>query len=477
VNRESFARICQRSYGREVIYTNAKEINETNLAKELAKAISIHWQNRREIDYLDKYYSGDQPILYRQKNIRKEINNKIVENHAFEIVEHKTAEMFGEPVQYVLKGADEGKTGQIKTLNDLMDSEDKGNCDIDIGRWRSICGTAYRYIWVDSSEDKVMDEAPFGISCEDPRDTFVVYSSESGHKPMYSVQCRKTELNEQYYFINTEKMQYEVKNGIVKEIGINGMFMIPIIEYPNNARRISDLEIVITLLDEVNKMQSDRMNGIEQFVQALMKFVNCEIDKDGFLEMLDLGAVKVKSPQGVKSDVAIMSSELNQEQSQIAKDDVYRNVLTVEGMPSREQNTGGDTGQAVYLRNGWDFSEKRAELSEPIFKKSERKFLRCALKILSTKNRLSLVLSDIEVKVTRSKTDNMVIKAQVLKYLLDAGIEPGRAIKTCNLWSDPTQAEIDSKPFLDAKYSPKVIKGQGGKADGQGTNNNSVPGV
>jgi len=78
VNRESFAKVWQCSYGREVIYTNAKEINETNLAKELAKAISIHWQNRREIDYLDKYYSGDQPILYRQKNIRKACNNVVI---------------------------------------------------------------------------------------------------------------------------------------------------------------------------------------------------------------------------------------------------------------------------------------------------------------------------------------------------------------------------------------------------------------
>lgn len=43
-----------------------------------------------------------------------------------------------------------------------------------------------------------------------------------------------------------------------------------------------------------------------------------------------------------------MTAELNQEQTQVSKDDVYRQVLVVDGMPDRQQNTGGDTGQAVY---------------------------------------------------------------------------------------------------------------------------------
>ena len=52
-------------------------------------------------------------------------------------------------------------------------------------------------------------------------------------------------------------------------------------------------------------------------------------------------------------------------------------------MPSREQNTGGDTGQAVYLRNGWDFAEQRAKIDEPVTKRSETLLAnacRCVLK-------------------------------------------------------------------------------------------------
>lgn len=123
-------------------------------------------------------------------------------------------------------------------------------------------------------------------------------------------------------------------------------------------------------------------------------------------------------------------------------------------MPSREQNTGGDTGQAVYLRNGWDFAEQRAKIDEPVTIKAEKEFLRIALNILKTKQQISeeLTISDIDVKITRNNTDNMLVKSQALIYLLEKGIHPKIAIRTVGLWSDPEKVYLESKPYLDAKY-------------------------
>lgn len=451
-NRKSFTSICHGQLGRKVIYSSTKEITKDNVVLELGKALVIHWQNREEIAYLDRYYCGDQPIGYRQKPVRPEINNKIIENRAFEIVEFFTAQDFGEPVQYVRRGTDEEVSNLINKLNDFMYSEDKGAHDIELGRWRNICGTGYRLIYNDSGADIAMDEAPFGLEVLDPKYTFVVYSSGAGKRPLYSVQQVKDENDSDKYIIKTRNKKFEVKRGeLLNEtsnyLGIN------VIEYPLNERRIGKLEVVITILDAINKMQSDRLNGVEQFVQAFMKFVNCEIDKDTFVEMINLGALNVKTVNpSMPADVSMVSSQLDQGQTQIGKDDLIDAVQNVLGMPSREGNTGGDTGQAVYLRNGWDFAEGRAELDEPIYQKAERNSLRIILKILDGKTDIRLKLSDIEIKVTRSKTDNMQLKAQVLNLLLTSGVEPDRAFKTCNLWSDPEEAYAESKPYLNAKY-------------------------
>ena len=84
-----------------MIISRRKKISSAaEVIEELNKALPIHNQNRREIDYLYHYVSGDQPILYRIKDVRPEIKNNIVENHALEINRFMTAQNYGEPIQY-----------------------------------------------------------------------------------------------------------------------------------------------------------------------------------------------------------------------------------------------------------------------------------------------------------------------------------------------------------------------------------------
>ena len=79
-NVRPLSAVCHNNYGRQVIFTRKRQITKNNIIEELNKALVIHEQNAIEIEYLDRYYRGDQPILYRQKVNRPEINNKIAVN-------------------------------------------------------------------------------------------------------------------------------------------------------------------------------------------------------------------------------------------------------------------------------------------------------------------------------------------------------------------------------------------------------------
>ncbi|MDU7706108.1 MAG: phage portal protein [Clostridium sp.] len=459
-NRKSFVDVCHGRFGRKVIYTNSKTISKSNVLEILSKSLSIHNQNRREIDYLYHYTNGDQPILYRAKDVRPDIKNNIVENHALEIMRFMTAQMYGEPIQYVSVNNDEEKTKEIDALNNIMKVLDKASDDVLLGDWQSTAGTAYREVWSKLRREVDPGEPLMGIDVSDPRSNFIIYSSTHGHRKMMSVSICEDEKGESYYLCTTDNHVYEIKGENVEET-INGYGRVLLTEYPNNHRRLSDIEIVITMLDGINKIQSNRIDGIEQFVQAFMKFVNCEIDEDTFLKMCKLGALKVKTVNpSFPADVGMISEQLDQQQTQTAKDDLYKNALIIEGMPNREQNTGGDTGQAVYLRNGWDFAEQRAKIDEPLTIKSEKDFLRNVLLILKRKQQISkeLTIADIDVKITRNKTDNMLVKAQALLYLLEKGIHPKIAIKTCDLWGDPEKVYVQSKEYLDVLYKTAAEK-------------------
>lgn len=455
-NIRPFTAVCGCSFGRQIIYTNKVSITKDNIVDELNKALVIHNQNAIEIEYLDRYYRGDQPILYREKVNRPEVNNKIVLNLAYELVERKTADICAEPIQYVLRGTDDDKSRQITELNITMDSESKQECDIDICRWRSICGTAYRFIGNDEGQGELLDESDFALFSENPIYTFVCYYSNG--RPAFSCQIREGDKGETIYFCYTNREWFKISDGEIKESGKNGNGAIPVIEYPNNARRLSDIEITIPITDAINTLNSDRINGIEQFVSAWIKFVNCEIDEEQFKKMSLMGALVVKSNNGSenKADVDVMTNELNQTEGQVVFNDLFEKFLSIQGLANRQGNTGGDTQGAVNLRNGHYDAGLRTAINEPILKKSERMSLKIILNRLRINRGFTLMPSDVEIHINHNKLDNMLVKAEVLEILLRSGIYYKRAIKTVDMFSDPEQVAVESKERMETLYPDKV---------------------
>lgn len=451
-NIRPFSAISDCSFGRKVIYTRATEINELNILKELNKALAIHRQNALEIDYLDRYYRGDQPVLYRKKVNRPEVNNKIVINLAYELVERKTADIVAEPIQYVLRGTDEDKSTQITELSKMLDSEYKQEVDTEICRWRSICGTAYRFIGNDSGNGSLLDESDFELLYEDPRYAFVVYYTNG--KPAFSCQIRQDSNGSDKYYLYTNKMAYIANKDKIEVSQINGNGAIPLIEYPNNSRRLSDIEITIGISDAINTLSSDRINGVEQFVSSWIKFVNCEIDKDKFKEMRSEGALVVKSNNGSdnKADVDVMTTELSQSEGQVVFTDLFERFLSIQGLSNRQGNTGGDTAGAVELRNGHFDNALRTAINEPIIKKSEMMMLRIVLNRLRITKGFTLLPSDIEIHINHNKANNLLVKSEALKMLLESGVDYKIALKTVELFSDPEYVAKESKERMEMLY-------------------------
>ena len=90
----------------------------------------------------------------------------------------------------------------------------------------------------------------------------------------------------------------------------------------------------------------------------------------------------MKSVDGQAADVGVVTTELNQTQSQTLKDDYYNAMLTICGMPNRNGGSStSDTGSAVLLRDGWSDAEARAKDSENVFKRAEKKMLKLVLRI------------------------------------------------------------------------------------------------
>jgi SPP1 family phage portal protein len=439
-------------YGRRVITTDVEEITAGNVVEVLQDAMNIHDKNRSEIDYLWKYYKGDQPILTRKKTVRPDICNRIVENRANEIVAFKVGYLCGEPIQYVGRNSEESVTKGVGTLNEYMFLVDKPALDQEVVEWGMICGTANRMVLANDAYESDSDEAPFDMFTLDPRDSFVVYSNGVKRRRMMGVKYNTDEFGFKTYSVYTDRLCFIIEGDKVTLSFPNALGTVPIFEYPANNARLGAFEIVLPLLDAINNIESNRMDGVEQFIQAFVKFVNCDITKDDFKALKDLGAIKVKSADGQQADVDIVANELDQQQTQTLKEDVYKAILSICGLPSMSDGSTSDSSNngAVILKNGWQGAETRAKDSELMFKRSEKEVLRLVLMLCNGLADLKLKLKDIDLKFTRRNYDNIQSKSQVLVSMLQQPkIHPLLAFTHCGMFSDPESAYTMSNEYYE----------------------------
>lgn len=476
-------------FGRRVLkYSlDKKDLTAEKIMQILPEVLREHEKNAKEINYLYRYYKGFQPILKKEKNVRPEINNKVLENHAFEIVEFKKAYVYGEPVQYVQKGEKNSEyvNPEISIINKYMESEDKSSKDKDLAEWQYICGTAYRWADIDNKEDE--DEAPFEISTPDPRRTFVVYSSGikeeqlfSGHYSWFSENLILEDgqsYTSKYRIITiyTEDKMYKFKESFgtcelmqqnlpqigldEKETKVDAYPLVirghRIIEYPLNTARIGLIELVMSGLNALNRIKSDDLDGIDQFIQSLLVFINQEVDLETFKTLVEAGAIQVSSDNPQKpADVKLLTQQLLHSETKIVTDDIYNNILTICGIPRlNDKPSGGDTGQARLLGEGWTMADERAKQDELSFKKSERQFLKLILNICKHENQVkNLKISDIDIKFTRNKSDNLLVKTQGLMNMRQAQVTPEVAFTICGLFSDPNEVYAKSKKFFGEDF-------------------------
>ena len=478
--------------GRKVIKTNAEVIDESNLLQELNNALVIHRQNRNDIQYLYDYYRGKQDILYKQKEIRPEINAKIVCNMAYEIVTFKVGYLAGEPIQYIsTEDADnvDKIMPELFKLNKAMFGIGKHKLDKDLIEWMMISGTGFRYV---SSEKG--DDIPFNLYTLDPRDTAVVYSTGIKREPKFAFSFytkEETVVNipaantglytKEVYEVYTDKMYYKVEDSQIVEAKPHYLGYIPIVEYPANNARLGSFEVVLDLLDALNKSYSDRMDAVDQFVQSFMKFVNCSLEEDEMKKIKDFGAVMIKSENNLPADVDLISSEMDQNQTETMIDSIDMKILTICGLPNRNGKNGStsDTGAASTIRDGWQDALGRAKETETNFKASETAMLRILLKLCEANNYCNLKANDIVADFTIHNYSDIQSKAQVLIALLqNEKVHPKLAFTSSGLFVDPESAYKMSMEHYEeeqkkAEEKAMAIASEQGDSNEQGSSKNA----
>lgn len=454
-------------YGRRVLYDDYydKDLNSgtveervTIITKILNDVWSLHNQNVGEINYLENYYRGYQPILGKHKDVRPTINNIILENNAFWVVNFKVGYVFGSPYRFIQKG--DVANPQIDILNNYVQAEDKYAKDSELAESLYTNGIAHRLILPTPKNPN----SPFSIENLDSKNAFIVYSSYSGNEKLmgvtYSKGVRTGTVKGSVY---TRTGYYEftagnpfsgfdvkfVKNHILKEI--------PIFEYRLNKWRLGIIEVVMSIFNAINRIDSGDLDGLEQYIQSIMVFINNEIDKQEYREILDLGAVQLNTADPSRpADLKLLQNEVSHDNTKILHDRLLNTALQIIGIPTtQERSSGGDTGMARQLSDGWEMANRRALQDENNFKMCSKPEVELMLNICEKQNSgiTTLTMQELEMKSTRNNSDNFLTKAQGMSNLITSGVSPDIAFATSGLFSDSNDVYAKSMDFYGGEQS------------------------
>lgn len=459
-------------YGRKKIYATEDKITSENVWGIVQSALSIHDVNKHDMTYLYDYYKGDQPILYREKDIRPEICNTIVINRAYEIVSFKRGYLLTENIQYIRKGdtASKEQPEEIRKLNEYMDTEGKATKDSVLAEWMYITGTGYRAVfpksWVSPDDDTPHEEgeAPFEVYTIDPREAFVAYSRNIGNEPVFAcVQSKPVDTaneNEEYT-VYTKDAIFSIKNGVVSSEK-NSLGYIPIIEYPENNSRLGAFEIVLGILDSLNLIESNALDDIEQTVQAILVLIGVDIeqrDADGnVINTVDAiraqGGISI--PEG--SDAKYLTNMLNQGSTKSLAADLDAAWLEICGMPNRNGGSStSDTGAAVQLRDGWSAAEVMAMNTQTMWTESEKQFIKIVLRIIDLVEPISLKSSDIIPHFNRQNAVNIQSKVQAFTGLVAAGLDKRDCVKISGIAFD-VESVVENWKKAEAEAEKKQMR-------------------
>ncbi len=468
-------------FGRKKIFIPTENINRDNIISLTNSALSIHFRNLMQEEYLYWYKRGMQPILHKKKEVRPEINNKIVVNKASEIVAFKNGYFLTQPTFYVSRRENEAITEQIAELNDYLYLSGKHDVDNELVDWFHTVGLGVLFVESNDEED-----VPVKTYAIDPRRGFVGYSLNAGNKPLVGFHMvthdnpdKTVKLIVDAY---TKDKIYRMSGGYVEgvlpenktptgtvfkidSIEDNVLGEIPIIEYTYDSSRMSAFEKVLPLLDALNKAQSNRLDSEEQFVNNLLVFYNCQLgeDEDGNpitpKQIREQGAIYLKSVGQDKADVKDITAVLDESQTQVFVNDILKQICDIAGIPfSSGANTSDSSNNgAVYLRNGWGTADTAARNCEDLFKKSNKYFDKIFLKILQAKGKVEGIKPyDIDIQFTRNEMDNIITKTQGALNLKQLGLSPELVLAKSGVSSDPVGDVAKSKEYIDRAYAEQI---------------------
>lgn len=217
-------------------------------------------------------YQGKHSILFNEPKPLNKPDNKVVMNFAKYIVDTLNGYFLGIPIKI-----NHDSEEYINKLTDVADYNNIDDEQYELAKDMSIFGVGYEMIYCD-------EEAIENILHVSPLETFVIRDNSIRKKVRYGVHYYlDQDKNLKGTFSDDEKIYYfeEGKDGLyISEEYPHYFGFCPIIEYRENEECQSAFESVYTLINQIDKVVSEKANDVDYFADAYLKVIGVELNEE-----------------------------------------------------------------------------------------------------------------------------------------------------------------------------------------------------
>lgn len=455
-------------FGRKKYFTSfsCADITVDNVASIVKSYFSDFTAEAPQIKMLHDYFKGNQPILSKERDELAKSNEKIVINIARTASKNIKSAFIGEETQYLPVETDnEKQKAALKQLVTLYRAIEEPAHNSRIEGDRGKYGYAYEFVTIDKKgKTKLKRLLPFKTS--------MVFSEDDEDEPVFAynfydrVNERGDKIGIRMHVYTANKVftynatDFAEPQGDIKEQD-NPTGLMPIVMYENNDELMGDFEPAIPILNAINKVYSDRIDNIDDIVEAFLVFVNTEIyeqttndkgeivyDNKKLVAMKKNRAIEIKGEQGLPADVKHVVNTLDQSNIQVVCDNLVRLAYAVMLVPdgvNSKSNGGSDSAEADNTREGFKQFEQLLNDKERFFKKGLKKRIELIKKLnaLNENGLGEIEVENVDIRFIRSKNLNGQSDAQIIQILQSTGLfSPDTIIALSNLCESP-QEEIN----------------------------------
>ena len=330
-----------------------------------------HSPKRRMMIDGEKYYQGQHDILKRKRTVIGENgqleevknlpNNRIVDNQYKKTVDQKNNYLLGKPITINCENEQLTKElGQI--FNKRFQRMMKG-----IGEDSLNCGIGWLYVYYNEYGEIAFKKIkPFEVipGWKDAEHTVLDYAIRIYEVVVYEKKQEKVVRKVEVY--DEQGINYfEYNDGVLKavepyfqnyftmtedgkEVGYNWT-RIPLIPFKYNAKEIPLIQMVKSLQDGLNTIESNFQNAMEEDTRNTILVVK-NYDGENLAEfrknLAALGAVKVRTVDGSQGDVGTLNIEVNSDNYkailEIFKKAIIENAM---GYDAKDDRLAGNPNQ------------------------------------------------------------------------------------------------------------------------------------